>query len=138
MAFHLNDDGYACLSLTNSKGKRRAERIHRLVGITFIPNPNHLPEINHKNGIRNDNRVENLEWTTHKDNCAYTAELGNKSEKLIKCVATNEIFKTSTEAAQVNGGDSGNIRTAAKNTNRSVNGFHYVYIDKPLGELGDN
>lgn len=138
MSFHLNADGYACLSLTNAKGIRRAERVHRLVAITFIDNPNHYPEVNHLNGIRNDNRVENLEWCSHQENCAYTAVLGNKSPKRIKCVETNEIFNTSTDAANKNGGNSGNIRKAAKEGKRVVNGFHYVYIDKSLGELDDN
>lgn len=42
--------------------------IHRLVAEAFIPNPNHLPEVNHKNKNRQDNRVENLEWCSRIDN----------------------------------------------------------------------
>ena len=129
-------DGYEKVSLHTKNHKRKTERIHRLVALAFIPNPEGKPEVNHINCIRHDNRVENLEWCSHQENCAYTSVCGNKSDKLIQCIETQQIFNTSTEAAKVNGGDAGNIRKAAREYNRSVYGFHYIYIEKPvfLGE----
>lgn len=59
--------GYLSVALRKNN-KSVHKTVHSLVAETFIPNPENKKEINHKNGIKTDNRVENLEWITHKEN----------------------------------------------------------------------
>ena len=63
------DGYYACAPCLN--GKRFAKKVHRLIALTFIPNPNNLPCINHINEVKTDNRVVNLEWCTSLYNVRY-------------------------------------------------------------------
>lgn len=63
-----NSNGYLQIKLIATNGKRKAELIHRLMALAFIPNPENKPEVNHINHLRDDNRVENLEWVTKSEN----------------------------------------------------------------------
>ena len=60
-----------------STGKRKDLYVHRLVAKYFIPNPDNKNVVNHKNCQRDDNRTENLEWCTTKENVGYAVSLGN-------------------------------------------------------------
>jgi len=68
--------GYLRVGLVDNNKKQRHFSIHRLVAKAFIPNPLNLPQINHINGIKTDNRVENLEWTNASDNIKHAYKLG--------------------------------------------------------------
>ena len=71
--------GYQVVSLSKS-GQRKTHYVHRLVADAFLPNPDSLPEINHKNEIKTDNRVDNLEWCTNIYNMNYGTRTQRASE----------------------------------------------------------
>lgn len=80
MKAHLNNDGYNIVRLQISEGVTKTTAVHILVANAFIENPNGYKCVNHKNEIRDDNRVENLEWCTIEYNNRY----GTRKEKIRK------------------------------------------------------
>jgi hypothetical protein len=70
-----NGNGYRYIS-SSINGKRKNYYIHRLVSQAFIPNPENKAEVNHINGIKTDNRVENLEWVTRFQNSQHAVKTG--------------------------------------------------------------
>lgn len=71
MAQCFNKQGYLVTHLIDKNGKGKVFRVNRLVAIAFIPNPLNLPQVNHLNEDILDNRVENLRWSTAKENANY-------------------------------------------------------------------
>lgn len=65
-------DGYIQVYLTAKNGKTKIEKIHRLVALAFLDNPNNYPQVNHKDKNKQNNCVDNLEWCDIKYNNTYS------------------------------------------------------------------
>jgi hypothetical protein len=72
--------GYLAVVLYNKDGIKKMIKAHRLIAQVFIPNPDNKLQVNHINGIKSDNRVENLEWNTQSENINHAIRLGLKRD----------------------------------------------------------
>ena len=112
--------------------KRKSIRIHRIVAEYFIPNPNNLPQVNHKDENKWNNVVSNLEWCDITYNANYGTRgkrIGEKHKKPVLCVETGEIFKSSEEAALKYNVKKHCIQHSAnpKHIQKTTAGYHWEY-----------
>ena len=78
MKQQIDKDGYSYVVLYKNK-KRKHFKVHRLVAMAFLKNPKNKPEVNHKQGIKSDNRVTELEWNTTSENVQHAYDTGLKT-----------------------------------------------------------
>ena len=131
-----NKEGYLNLSL-HKEQRRGYFRINRLVAQAFISNPGNKPQVNHINGVKTDNRVENLEWATGSENIKHSFNKLNRiihNRKKIRCIELNKIFDSINEAGDYFNCSMKNIsNTLRKNKTdgyerRTACGYHWEYI----------
>ncbi len=133
--------GYPYINL-RIKSKTQPYRIHHLVATAFIPNPEHKPEVNHIDGNKRNNCVDNLEWVTHSENMHHASitNLFNmpKGESHWRALLTNEEIK-SIRKEYIYCGKEHNMRFLAKKYGVSRNTIGYIvnnktYTDSSYGE----
>ena len=137
----LNNNGYLYVKLCKN-GKGKLMLVHRLVAEAFLPNPENKSQVNHKDEVKNNNAVENLEWCTASYNNNYgtrnvrmiqnrrSYKLGNHPQaKPVFCVELNKIFDCAISAQEELGIDRSCVGKACRGERNTAGGFHWKFAN---------
>ena len=140
----INSSGYLIVDLTKD-GKNKNFRVHRLVATAFIPNPQNLETVNHKDYNRANNSVDNLEWLSREDNTReahkhkdkalseeHKRKISEANATKVLCIETRQVFDSIKEACNwldinYKKGCS-NISSCCRGKSETAYGYHWEYV----------
>lgn len=120
------NNGYLYVHL-HKEGKVKNMLIHRLVAGSFLNNQYNLPEVNHRNEDKSDNRIENLEYCDRKYNCNY----GTRNERIakkVKCIDTGVVYPSLNEVKHQLGFSQCNISQCCNGKLKYAYGCRWEYV----------
>lgn len=127
-----------CHVTLNINGKQKRMRVHRLVAEAFIENPENKPYVNHIDGNRGNNKVENLEWVTPSENIQHAVDHGLMRSGVARRVVQYDLkgnqmmtFESATEAARQIGGSQAHITQCCKRQRETDHDYQWRYEDDP-------
>lgn len=132
-----NSGGYFRVKLCKN-GKEKSVLVHRLVADAFLTNHLNLPQINHRNEIKEDNRVDNLEYCDAKYNSNYgtrnermakTLTNHPKKSKQVKCLETGIVYLSLGDIQRKFGFSQSNICKCCNGKRNTCGGYHWRYVD---------
>ena len=123
LAFSKDRYGYLHTSLSKN-GIIKQFGVHRVVAKAFIPNPNNLDTVDHINGIKEDNRVVNLQWLSNSDNLE---KYWGQRRKPVRCIENGVIYLSAYRAGIDLGLPYQHITEACTKKRKSVGGYHFEY-----------
>jgi hypothetical protein len=126
--------GYLITCLYN--GKTKTMSVHRWIALTFIPNPNNLPQVDHINEIKTDNRVCNLRWVTNEYNTRRSQSKPLKGKNLK--TEEEKIFLNSRDAAKYINGDTRKIQMVYDGKRPHHRNWHFEKLNIDPKDLIDN
>ena len=127
----VSKNGYLRVSLSYGDAKHKRCLVHRLVAKAFIANPGNLPQVNHINGDKADNRVENLEWCTALQNLNHSGiieKARQANHTKVRCVDTGAVYGSVKEACEQTGGHHANIVACCNGRRRKCGGLKWEYV----------
>ena len=138
-----SSNGYITHTVRNIDGQHVKRKAHVLVALVFIANPHSKPIVNHRNGVRHDNRVINLEWATQAENVGpmRISQVRSSSKRRVIQYSIEghpiEVWESATEAAYAVNGSKASISVACHDATSVFRGYQWKYYDdivKPEGE----
>jgi hypothetical protein len=129
-----SNQGYLCTRLTNQNNKDKCELIHVLVARAFIQNPENKPTVNHKDGNKHNNNLENLEWATYSENNKHAYDNNLKSDNKIlirlKDDKINNIYISVSDAERKTGIRRKTIRDFINQKREDYYGYKWIYFEE--------
>lgn len=113
----------------------RSTGVHRIVAEAFLANPDSKQFVNHKDGNKSNNHLDNLEWATRSENAVHAFRIlhikrgGGVEKRAVKNTDTGEIYSSIQEAAEKTGHNRTSIISCCKGRYKTVNGQHWKYVN---------